>query len=251
MRYLHATFAVLVCCATGFAEDFHVEFTGSYWALDPSGYIQTRLTRVDLRSDLGISGTTGEAFLKAVVKPGARHRINFEVIPYRLSGENVINRTIEFGGRTYPVQDTITSETNIDYVFGGYQFDIINNRSGHLGIGGGVAYFDGQASATSVSAGVTASERRQAPLPMVGGEFRVFVIPDKDIVNINGEAKGLPLGTYGSYFQATGNAGVALARFVRVQAGFAYVHGDVHNSRQTDGFKLRFAGPVFSVQLHD
>src|SRR5215471_15384745 len=133
------------------------------WWLHPSGTIQTSSGGVDLRSDLGIDEHKGTGVFRAVVKPGSRHRINFEVIPYRFKGENTITRTFELGGRTYPVQDHISSDLEINYIFGGYQYDFVNNSLGHVGVGGGIAYFDGSASATSQVLGITGIEKRQAP----------------------------------------------------------------------------------------
>jgi hypothetical protein len=251
MRILLALTIALVSCSVAFAEDFHIEFTASYWPLHPSGNVLTRSTLVDLRSDLGIQDRKNQAMFKVVVKPGMKHRINFEVAPYRLKGQNDISRTFQFGGRTYSVRDRISSEANINYIFGAYQYDFVSNDQGHVGVVTGVAYFDAMASATSQTAGSTGNEQRKIPLPIVGGEFRVFPVPGKDILNINGEAKGMSFGSYGRYFQANVNAGVAVARFVRLQAGFNLVDADVHQKDRTQGFKLRFAGPIFSVQLHD
>ena len=248
-----AQIAVLLLrwCVPCFAEDFRIEFTAGYWSLNPSGHIDTSSTSVDLRSDLGIRGGQDEGSFKVVWKPGAKHRINFEVIPFRLDGENTITRTIDFGGRTYPIEDHITSSLNIDYVFGGYQYDIVNNARGHFGIGGGIAYVNAKASTTSQTLGLTGTEQRQVPVPAIGGEFRFFPIPGKNIFNINGEVKGIAQGSYGSFIQASANAGLAVTRILRVQAGFNFADADVHKPDLSNRFSVRFTGPVFSVQLHD
>jgi hypothetical protein len=85
---------------------------------------------------------------------------------------------------------------------------------------------------------------------LIGGEFRYFIIPGKPLLNLNGEVKGMSLGSYGKYVQGDLNAGVVVIRFVRLQAGLNVVDADVHNTAGR-GFKLRFAGPIFSVQVHD
>src|SRR5437870_361016 len=116
MRIPVACLIVLVASAAAFAEDFHIEFTGSYWRLNPSGNVQTTSTRVDLRSDLGIQDRKNQGLFKVVVKPGQKHRINFEVIPYRFKGQNNVSRTFQLGGVSYPFQDRITSEAKMNYI---------------------------------------------------------------------------------------------------------------------------------------
>jgi hypothetical protein len=251
MRVTVLVALVFVSPLSAFADDFHIEFTASYWPLSPSGTIRTSSTPVDLRSDLGIDGRKNQGMFRVVLKPGSKHRINFEVIPYRLSGANVINRTFELGGRTYPVQERISSEANVDYVFGGYQYDVVNNARGHAGLELGVAYFGATASVVGETSGLTSSEERKVPLPLAGGEFRVFPAPTANIVNINGEVKGMSFGSYGYYIQANIAAGIAVVRFLRLQAGFNWVEADVHKDDRSEGFKLRFAGPIFSLQLHN
>jgi len=233
------------------AEDFRIELTVGYWPLTTSGDIQTTLSRINLKNELGIEGRKGHPTFKIVGKPGLKHRLLFELIPYRFEGSRVIGTTFVLGGRTYPVQDTIASEASIDYFFGGYQYDFVNNSRGHAGVTTGVAYFGARASATSQTLGVTGTEDRTAGIPLVGGEFRSFPIPTSNVLSVSGEAKGMSLGSYGWYFQTGFNIGVAPMRYVRLQAGFNFAEGDFHRSDRRQGFNPRFSGPIFSLQLHD
>lgn len=233
-------------------EDFRVELTGTYWPLSTTGDIQTGTgaTRVDLRSDLGVQKRKGIPQFGVVLKPGRKHRILFETSPYRLKGSSTITRSFEFGGQIFQVQDQIDSKLKIDYLFGGYQFDFVSLSRGHAGVRAGIAYFDAEASATSQSLG-SGTEEAKVPLPIVGGEFRAFPIPGNDVFNINGEVKGISLGSYGHYVHANFNGGFRIVRHVRLQVGFNIVDMDVHEKDRSQGFTLRFTGPVFSVQLHD
>ena len=262
---------LLLCCSAAAADDFHFEITASYWPLNPTGTVVTSTDRVDLKSDLGIQGRKSELMLKVTFKPSRRQRLNFETVPYRLNGGNTVTRPFKFGGATFPEQvivpitglplllNHIDSQTEINYFFGGYQYDIVNGAWGHAGIGAGVAYFHAEAVATippsitpvhSTTPAISGTEERSAAIPLIGGEFRYFIIPGKRLLNLNGEVKGMSLGSYGKYVQGDVNAGVAVMRFLRLQAGLNVVDADVHNSAGR-GFKLRFAGPLFSVQLHD
>src|SRR4051812_36917697 len=86
-------------------EAFRVELTASAWLVNPSGAIQSGITPVDLRRDLNLDQSQPHFFGKLVIKPGRRHRLTVEGIPYTLNGAATISRQIVFAGRTYNIQD--------------------------------------------------------------------------------------------------------------------------------------------------
>jgi hypothetical protein len=271
---MRVIFLLLVWTSAAFAEDFRFEITANYWPLNPTGTVLTPTDQVDLQSDLGIKGRKSEALLKVVFKPARKHRLNFEAVPYRFNGANAITRTFTFGGVTFPPHlDPSTSlvvvpidllqvrsQIDIDYYFGSYQYDFVSNTRGHVGIIAGVAYFHAKGvlqtppivtQLHSLVISPTATEERSVPLPLIGGEFRYFLPPTTKLLNINGEVNGMSLGSEGKYVQGNLNAGVAVLPILRLQAGINVVDADFHNGGNTRGFKLRFAGPIFAVQIHD
>jgi len=231
-------------------EDFHVEFTASYWLLSTTGNIQSGSTSVGLEPDLGIRRNASHFLGKLVLKPARKHRLFFEMVPYRLGGSNVLSRTIEFGGETYNVQEAITSRAEINYLFGGYQYDVVRRRNGHFGILAGVGYMDANGTITGATAG-TASEKIQVPVPLAGAEFRVFPLRASNRLNFNGEFKGMSFGRFGNYFQAAFNVGVSFGRHVTVQAGYAFQPLDLHEEDRTRRVNPQFRGPLVSLQFRD
>ena len=154
----------------------------------------------------------------------------------------------------------VRSQIDIDYYFGSYQYDVVSNTRGHVGVVAGVAYFHAKGvvqTPTIVTQlhnliiSPAATEERSVPLPLIGGEFRYFFIPTRKLLNINGEVNGMSLGSEGKYVQGNLNVGVAVFPIVRLQAGINVVDADFHNGGNTRGFKLRFAGPIFAVQIHN
>ncbi len=234
--------------ATAQAEKTGYEFTGSVWPLSSSGNVLSHGTTTDFRSDLGIKGRVHPMFI-AVVKTAERHGFTFEFVPYRLNGDNSLTRTFRFDGRDYPVQDKIHSEASLNYIFAGYQYDVVKAQRGYLELVAGIAYFGANVRVESQQVG-TGTEDRKVPLPLIGAKFRIFPFAG-DTFNINGEVKGMSFGSFGRYIQPNVNAALAIAPHVRLQAGFNLVDADAHTSERTKGFKVRFAGPIFSVQLHD
>ena len=243
---------VLVSSTAVFAEDFHFEFTAGYWPLKPLGAIQTSTTRVFLGPDMGIEGWKSHPAFKLVLKPLSKHRINLEIIPYRMKGRKTLERPFQLGGRTFVVQEQVFSKVSTDIFAGEYQYDVVNNNNGHVGISAGIAYLGGTARVNVVGRQATvATEEGKAPIPLVGSEFRIFPMRETELLNVNGAVKGAPLGSYGHYIQVNLNLGVAIAKSLRFQIGFSRVDFDAHVKDRTKGFDMRFSGPVFSLQLHD
>src|SRR5579884_1381233 len=121
-------------------EDFRIEITPSAWLVDSSGTIQANGTPVDLVSDLGAKQQKPTFFGTLVLKPGRRHRIVLEGMPLSLSGFNIVNRTIVYRGQTFTVNQTLRSSAEFNYLFGGYQYDLLIGPRGHLGLSIGGAY---------------------------------------------------------------------------------------------------------------
>ena len=113
----------------------------------------------------------------------------------------------------------------------------------------GVAYFGASVRAESQQFGSSAEERK-VPLPVIGARFRIFPFQG-DLFNINGELKAMTYGSFGRYLNPNVNAALAVTQHVRVQAGLNLVNANAHSDDGTKAFKIRFAGPIFSVQLHD
>jgi hypothetical protein len=232
-------------------EDFHVEFTAGLWLVNVSGQAQSGTTAIDLESDLGVEGNKAHFMGKITFKPGHRHRVLFEVVPYRVDGENNLTRTIEYAGTIYSLQDRVISRAELNYLFGGYQYDLVSRGRGHFGIQGGVGYLGATGTITSTTLGTSSSADIDVAFPFAGLEFRGFLLPNANLINLNGEFKAMSIPRYGHSVQAAFHIGVSLARHVTVQAGYALHAIDGHDRDRTERFRPRFAGPVFSVQLRD
>jgi len=232
-------------------ENFRVELTASSWLINPSGTIQSGITPIDLRSDLQLEQWTPHFFGKLVVKPGRRHRLMLEGIPYRLSGAAAISRQIVFAGRTYNIQDFVTSTADIDYIAGAYQFDIVSRERGHFGLLAGAGYVDATGTLASRNFGFSGTEHQSFPFPQAGAEGRALLLPRRNLLEVDGELKGMPLGRYGHYLQFAIHGGINAGRHLTIQAGYMLADADVHRQDQSRGFQPTFRGPVFGIQLRD
>ncbi len=234
-------------------ENFKIEVTGAAWTVNASGQLLIDGTSFDLVHELAVGQNQPTFYGKLVVKPGRRHRIVVEGTPFRLSGYNSVDQTFLFRGRQYPVNATVSSSAELNYLFAGYQYDVISRPMGHLGFSVGGAYLSAagrvQANTNSLLGGVsdTYSKTETVGLPLTGVEFRVFPIPHHPIIEINGEARGMGFGSYGHYVEGGGNGGINLGHFA-IEAGYRAVVADIHSTSQTpSGIFAHLHGPIYSV----
>ena len=180
--------------------------------------MQSGSTPIDLKGDLGV-GQNQPTFLgQFVFKPSRKHRIVLEGTPFALSGTHDITRTIIYHGQAFNVNDTVASQANLNYAFGGYQYDVISRSQGHFGLEAGATYLDASATIRSATTGITSTKRDTIGLPLAGAEGRIFPIPGHRILEFNGGVKGMSVGGYGQYVQGAANGGICLGP-VTIEAG--------------------------------
>ncbi len=233
----------------GNPEDFRVELTGAAWLVNSSGTLQASGTPIDLISDLGAEQQQPTFYGRLVVKPGRKHRIVIEGTPFRISGFNTVNRTIVYRGETFNVNETVRSSADLDYVFAGYQYDVLSGPGGHLGFSAGGAYLGATGIINALQAGTTASKTETIGLPLAGADGRLFPIRGHRIFTIEGDIRGMDVGGYGHYLEASGSGGVSVGP-VTLLAGYRTVNADIHSSSSTnpEGVNVHFKGPIFSVE---
>jgi hypothetical protein len=224
-----------------------LDLTLSYWPVHSSGSIRASGANVDLRSDLGVAQNT-PTFAGSLDLRFGRSRIRAEGTPIRLTGDRSLQRTIVYHGRTFDISDRVTSSADVDYFYGGYEFDILSRPGGHLGIEAGGAYFSAGGTITSQTTGVTASRSETVGMPLVGIAFRAFPVHGRFDVEVNGEIKGMQFGGFGHYVQTTANIGVGRG-YVLVEAGYRFIDADVHQTNGANAVTPQFRGPVVSLLL--
>jgi len=251
MRF-RACLVLLFLSFSAFAQDAasdggKLDLTLSYWPVHSSGSIRAAGTSVDLRSDLGVGQNTPTFAGRLDLRFG-RSRVRFEGTPIRLTGDRNLQRTIVYQGRTFDISDRVTSSADLDYFYGGYEFDLISRPAGHLGIEAGGAYFSASGTITSQTTGITASRSETAGMPLAGVAFRAFPIHGRFDVEVNGEVKGMNFGGFGHYVQAAANIGAGRGH-VLVEAGYRFIDADVHQTNGENAVTPQFRGPVISLLL--
>ncbi len=227
-------------------EDFRIEVTGAAWVVNSGGYLSDKGSPVDFVSDLNLSQQRSTFYGLFVFKPARKHRIVLEGTPFSESGNNTIHRTFVYSGRSFDVSDNIQSSANLNYFFAGYQYDLLSNPWGHLGVSVGGAYVSAYGSILASKAPPPATGTQKVGLPLAGVEFRIFPIPHHRLLEVDGGLRGMDFGGYGYFAEAGANAGLCFGP-VTFQAGYRDVSFDLHNTGlNADGVTARLKGPIFS-----
>lgn len=204
--------------ATG--ERYRIELAGALWNPTPTISITSEAlgiigSRIDFVEDLGIEKTRYRQ-IKAVLRPGTRHKLRFEYTPIKYEAESTLRRTIVFNGITFPLAVPVTTELEWKAYRFGYEFDFIHRDRGFLGFILEAKYTDVEATLSSVID--TEFVHARAPIPAVGligrvypianlsltAEFSGFRLPES--VSEDYRAKYYDFDIYGT-FNFTHNAG--------------------------------------------
>ena len=177
--------------ATG--ETYHVEIGGYLWSPDPTLAITSESlgiigSRIDFVEDFGIEKKTFRQ-LKAVLRPGRKHKLRFEYTPISYSQEAKLNRTIVFNGQRFDISLPVLAELKWNAMRFGYEYDFVYRDRGFFGLLLDVKYTDVEASIENVLVGQEFVSAK-APIPTIGAIGRVYVVPN---VSITGEFTGFKL----------------------------------------------------------
>src|SRR4051812_28913010 len=77
------------------------ETAATWLGVTPRGNVTTNSNIVNFQSDLGMASLQSQAKFQFVIIPSDRKRIQIDFLPYRFSGETMVNRSFRFGGVTY------------------------------------------------------------------------------------------------------------------------------------------------------
>jgi len=177
--------------ATG--EKYHVEVAGDFWFPSPAIAITSEAlgivgSRIDFVQDLGIERTRFKQ-LKAVLRPGQRHKLRFEYTPITYQAVGSLKANIVFNGILYPVSLPVATDLSWKAYRFAYEYDFVSRDRGFFGLVLETKYTDVQATLSNVLD--TEFVRARAPIPTIGAIGRAYVAPN---ISITGELSGLTSG---------------------------------------------------------
>jgi hypothetical protein len=120
------------------AENFHVELGLMFWQPTPGIEIQTGglaaagIPGVDFVREFGLLDDRFAEF-RSVFKTGRKHKFRIAHVNFDYFEQATAQRTISFGGATFPVTIPVTADLNWDLWRFGYEYDFVAGDRGLFG----------------------------------------------------------------------------------------------------------------------
>lgn len=210
-KFLFSACFLVITIGVTFAQDAKVEFEGRYWITDLTAKAKVTEagitgTDIDFKSDLGLKDKDfPDVRFTWYTGPNSKLRLAYTQISY--SGDKNIERTINFGGKTYTAGTRVITDLDVKYLRLGWAWQFINIAQGKVKFGTLLEaksfWVDTSLDAPDITPPVKEEEKFTAGLPTIGAALDIN--PHK-IVDIFAEVSGLPAGEYGYFLD--GEAGV-------------------------------------------
>lgn len=202
-------------------------------------------TSVSFEDDLGLDDRKVQAAILGKLRLGQRWRIEGEYFALNRSGTRVINKTINWGGNTYPIGIVVNSEFDSDIyrLSGGYSF--IKDTQAELGVSLGLHVTDFNASLASANVARRTGDAL-APLPTIG-LYGSYAFTPRWLLSGRVDFFSLSYNDYdGSLVNAIAAVDYRFTRNFGVGLGYRYVDYDldVTKSSFSGGVQYQFSGPV-------
>ncbi len=160
------------------AENFGLELAAMYWSPTPEILIQTGAlaqigeNEVDLVQEFAIDEKRFTEY-RVVIKGGRKHKFRFSYVPIEYDEEAVLERTITFGGQTFPVNVPASAHLKWQQWRFGYEYDFVAADRGLLGVLLDLKYNKISAELAAEGFGAELTEAT-APVPTIGLIARVY-----------------------------------------------------------------------------
>ncbi|GBC84504.1 hypothetical protein HRbin11_00933 [bacterium HR11] len=229
-----------------------LELEGRLWGPTLTAYARTAVadrlaTDVDLKRDLGVSDRRfPEARLTWSI--GRKHRLRLAYTAIDYQGDRVVQTTVRFRGRTYEFGTRVASAFRLRYLRFGWTWRLID-------LGDGVVRLEplldlkglraeGSLTTPDLPVPVSAARTWWAGAPTPGAALEV---QPSDWIGMFAEISGLPVGSYGAFWDWEVGVQVTPVRYLRLSGGYRYLHGRAESG--TDFVRVTLAGPFLAAAL--
>jgi len=236
--------------ATG--ETWHVEFGVGMWNPPPEVTVSSQQwgiigTDISAQDDLGMEQKWQKEF-KLVLRPAKKHKFRFGYIPLSYSGDKTVTRSLTYNGQKFEIG--IPVKSNIDWKLWnfGYEYDFLYRNRWYVGVILEAKY--SQVEVTLANEYTTEWAKVKAPVPTIGGVFRVYPFAN---VSITGEVTGFKLpndigiqnlkGYDGKWMDYNFYATLNFTDSFGVQGGYRRI--DVNYRKDTDRGDMALKGMYF------
>lgn len=244
MRKLALAFIIYFVFFTFSAGFSHagLEFEGRYWMPRLDGKVDVSRSglsdKIDVKSDLDLSDENFPEGRLALTT-GPRSRIRFAYTQASYSGDNMLQRTIEFSGKTYTAGTRVVTDLDVRYFRLGWIWEFIDVLEGFFRAGTILEAkgINAKVSLDAPSLNINESHDFWGGLPTVGFAFGVG--PEK--INVFGEFSGLGAGGLGYFFDAEAGVRVNIINNFSLIAGYRMIL--LNAEKKPDFARLQLNGP--------
>jgi len=159
-------------------ENFHVELGLMFWQPTPELLIQTGAlaalgeSEIDFVQEFAIENRRFREF-RGVIKTGRKHKLRVSHALMEYNAAATLQRTITFGGSTFPVSVPATADLKWDVWRFGYEWDFVARDRGVAGFITELKYNRVSAALAATGFGSELTEVT-APVPTIGAIARVY-----------------------------------------------------------------------------
>jgi hypothetical protein len=254
-----AGFQLSAAQETGDLDPYTLRFTGFWFYSQPTGSFHGNTSQ-------GLLNFQTDAHFNSYSTGGGRidwkftRKNHFYVgaLPTNKTKQTVLNRTVVFQGQTFSAGLAASARLQTYFITPGYQYDIIRRQQGHLGIAAQVdlIYVQGNLKAAAQTLNGTSfnaqnsSAKLRPPLPVLGPDFRYYLIPNSNRLFLAGDVMGMYFFGYGSFVSSYGTLGVSINQHLNVQGGYQLSSRlDVRSKTDRIGLNLTQKGAVAGIQV--
>jgi len=242
---------LFITISMAFAQDVKVEFEGRYWI---TGLTCTAKvtdngvgTDINFKSDLGLKNKNfPDGRFTWYTGPNSKLRLAYTQISY--SGDKDVEKTIEFGGKTYIDGTRVLTDLDVKYARLGWVWQFINIANGKFKLGTLLEakgfWVDMSLEAPNLVPPIKESKKLAAALPTIG--VALDINPHK-IVNIFVEVSGLPAGKYGYFLDGEAGAKIIPIKNLSIVGGYRIF--DIKANDDPNYAKLKISGPFVGATL--
>ena len=202
-------------------------------------------TSVSFEDDLGLDDRKVQASVLGKLRLGQRWRIEGEYFALNRSGSRAINKTINWGGNTYPIGIVVDSEFDSDIYRLSVGYSFIKDTQAELGIALGLHVTDFTMSIAGANVGRRTGDAL-APLPTIG-LYGSYALTPRWLLSGRVDFFSFSYNDYdGSLVNAVAAVDYRFTRNFGLGLGYRYVDYDLDVTRSSfsGGVKYEFSGPV-------
>ncbi len=202
-------------------------------------------TSVSFEDDLGLDDRKVSVSLLGKLRLGQRWRIEGEYFALNRSGSRAIDKTINWGGNTYPIGITADSEFDSDIYRLSVGYSFIKDTQAEFGVALGLHVTDFNMSIAGANVARRTADAL-APLPTIGF-YGSYALTPRWLLSGRVDFFSLKYNDYdGSLVNAVAAVDYRFTRNFGIGLGYRYVDYDldVTKSSFSGGVQYQFSGPV-------